>query len=68
MKMAIPASVSTERHACTIANIVYLFHADTLSVETVRGRDKLPLLLRSVYGPVLQQTMAEEGLIDVSQG
>jgi hypothetical protein len=55
MKMAIPASVSIERHACTIANIVYLFHADALSVETVRGRDKLPLLLRSVYGPVLRQ-------------
>jgi hypothetical protein len=55
MKMAIPASVSTERHACTIAMIVYLFHADTLSVEAVRGRDKLPLLLRSVYGPVLRE-------------
>jgi hypothetical protein len=55
MKMAIPASVSIERHACAIAKIVYLFHADTLSVETVRGRDKLPLLLRSVYGPVLRQ-------------
>jgi hypothetical protein len=55
MKMAIPASVSIERHACAIAAIVYLFRADALSVETVRGRDKLPLLLRSVYGPVLRQ-------------
>jgi hypothetical protein len=55
MKMAIPASVSIERHACPIAKIVYLFHADTLSVETIRGRGKLPLLLRSVYGPVLRQ-------------
>lgn len=57
-KMSVRTPPSGSRQGATVAQIVYLQHADAFSVRTVRGRDKFELLLRAIYGPVLADVVA----------
>lgn len=58
MKVAVPALVAAKRRGCAVGKIVYLYHAPVFKAETVRGQGKLPLMLKSLYGPLLPQKSA----------
>jgi hypothetical protein len=56
MKMAVPV-LAAPREPRAVHRIVYLSRAlgGNMRIEKVSGRDKLPLLLRSCYGPLLAE-------------
>ena len=58
-KMNVPAELVAARQSAPIARIVVLRQAEELSVQTVRGRDKIGLLLQAISGPVLPDVIAK---------
>ena len=65
MKMAVPAMVERDRGSAPLRRIVHLERdrVPTVQVERITGRAKLPLLLHSVYGPYLVETVAARAML-----
>ncbi|WP_157215751.1 hypothetical protein [Flavisphingomonas formosensis] len=65
MKMAVPARIDDVRSARRLCRIVHLERGSgaAVQVERVTGRAKLPLLMHSVYGPYLAETVAGRVLL-----
>ena len=57
-KMSVPVPIADPRRGAPVVRIIFLQHAETFSVRTARGRDKLDLLLQAIYGPVLPDVIA----------
>jgi hypothetical protein len=59
-KMALPLRKTGSDRPCMVNRLIHLEKLPSAGVraESVAGREKLPLLLRSLYGPVLPSEMA----------
>lgn len=55
-KMAVPIA-AISRSACVVYRIIHLrgYVGQDVRITRITGRDRLPLLLRSLYGPVLME-------------
>lgn len=65
MKMPVPALVEPVRPPRRLRRIVHLecAHSPGIEVARVTGRGKLPLLMESVYGPYLAETVAARAML-----
>jgi hypothetical protein len=65
MKMPVPALVEPIRPPRRLRRIVHLECAVSPDIQVARvtGRDKLPLLMESVYGPYLAETVAARAML-----